>query len=394
MNTDIPEGWERVDFSKVTYVKGKSQSSYRPGRFVYLTPEYLREKTKPVMISEFPDCVFTNEDETILLWDGSNAGEVFRSRKGILASTMVKFVLNVHDFDSCFLYFSLKLHEEKIKSERRGSGIPHVDKSTLSKLSYVKPKSISEQRRIAAILQSVDNAIDKTKEVIEKHKKMKQGLMQDLFEADETWISTTAGELLQEGTFSEIQDGNHGELHPKSSDFVDEGIPFVMANDIIDGKIDLEHCHRISEKQYLKLRIGFSKPEDVLLTHKGTVGRTCIVPPKLTKIMLTPQVTYYRLRDKNKLDNEYLLHFFNSDRFQKQIQALSAQSTRNYIGILEQKKLTIEMPCDIREQRRIVTILTSASSKICSEVEYLNKLIKIKAGLMQDLLTGKVRVAA
>ena len=103
------------------------------------------------------------------------------------------------------------------------------------------------------------------------------------------------GDLERQGAILQIQDGNHGEKHPVSADYVDAGIPFVMAKDVTDGSVDVNTCKFLTEEQADSLRIGVARPGDVLLTHKGTVGSVAVVPPVGDYVMLTPQVTYYRV---------------------------------------------------------------------------------------------------
>ena len=160
------------------------------------------------------------------------------------------------------------------------------------------------------------------------------------------------GKLLEEGIIQAVQDGNHGEKHPKTSDYVEEGIPFIMANNLNLGFVDVDSASKISEEQANSLRIGFAKTGDVLLTHKGTIGNTAIVQQVEPFIMLTPQVTYYRV-DESRLNNSYLLYCFRDIRFQKVIKSLAQQSTRPYIGITAQRNLEINYR-DIDEQKRIV----------------------------------------
>ena len=170
--------------------------------------------------------------------------------------------------------------------------------------------SIKEQRKIAAILSSVDKAIEKTEAIIEQTEKVKKGLMQQLLtkgightkfkkteigEIPEEWEVKSFNDLLEMGYVLDIQDGNHGESHPKASDYVDKGIPFIMANNLVNGTLDLINCKFIKKDQADKLRIGFSIPGDVLLSHKGSIGKTAIVPDVEHYVMLTPQVTYYRV---------------------------------------------------------------------------------------------------
>lgn len=179
------------------------------------------------------------------------------------------------------------------------------------------------------------------------------------------WDKFTVGELVDQGILEKPLDGNHGELHPTIDDYVERGIPFVMATDVIDGKLDLEHCAFISFERSKVLRKGFAKEGDVLLTHKATIGRTAIIPKLDTDyIVLTPQVTYYRVKDEDRLSSHYLKYFFDSPLFQGSIsQYASVGATRAYIGITEQLQLKVTLP-HINIQRRIAEVLRRYDSLI------------------------------
>ena len=165
------------------------------------------------------------------------------------------------------------------------------------------------------------------------------------------------GELLKNGAILEIQDGNHGEKHPKASDYVPEGIPFIMANNVQNGWVDIDGASKILEGQASKLRIGFAKPGDVLLTHKGTVGNTAVVTEADPYLMLTPQVTYYRTNPR-LLDNHFLHYAFREPLFYKRMVSLAQQATRPYIGIKAQRRLSVRY-CTLATQRRIASILSA-----------------------------------
>ena len=160
-------------------------------------------------------------------------------------------------------------------------------------------------------------------------------------------------------------DGNHGEIHPKGDDFVSEGIPFVMASDINDSLINLKECKSITKNQADGLRKGFANEGDVLLTHKATIGRTAIVPKtKHPYLMLTPQVTYYRIIDKGVLDNRFLKYYFDYKPFQKTLGLWAgAGSTRAYLGITGQHNLIVRIP-DIDTQNYIAKVLSAIDQKI------------------------------
>lgn len=165
-------------------------------------------------------------------------------------------------------------------------------------------------------------------------------------------------QLIKEGILYPPIDGNHGEKHPKTMDYVSDGIPFILAQDLKDGTIDFKNCYHISESQARTLSKGFSQKDDVLLTHKGTIGRVAIVrTDEYPYIILTPQVTYYRVRNASILSNKYLYYYFLSKPFQNVFKLYaSSGGTRDYLGIVAQQKLPVIFP-EIHDQIKIVDVL-------------------------------------
>lgn len=181
------------------------------------------------------------------------------------------------------------------------------------------------------------------------------------------WSETySVKELVKIGVLERPIDGNHGSYHPTATDYVSKGIPFVMASDLKNGVIDYENCKFITHERAKKLQKGFAKKNDILLTHKATIGRTAIVKELSDSdfIMLTPQVTYYRVKDYNRLNNQFLRYYFESQKFQEILsQWAGAGSTRAYIGITNQLDLPIFIP-PLSKQKRIAHILGSLDDKI------------------------------
>jgi len=128
-----------------------------------------------------------------------------------------------------------------------------------------------------------------------------------------------------------------------------------------------------------------------LLTHKATIGEVAVVDEDCGDIMCTPQVTYYRIKDAEKLSSRFLFYWFQSQLFQSELFRLSGQSTRDYIGIKAQKELFIRIP-PVTEQNRITSILLAVDEKVSRVKKKLSQTQSLKKSLMQDLLTGKVRV--
>jgi len=354
MINNILEGWQKKQLSEFKYIKGKSNPEYCYGDFVYLTPEYLRDGLEPVFVDIFPKAILTNEIDSILLWDGSNAGEVFRSKKGILASTMVKFEINQNIISPNYFYYYLKLQQEKIKSETRGSGIPHVDKSTLSKINIIYPINLKEQNKIIEILQCVDNILAETKEFIKKFKNIKQGLMQDFFEGRNN-------KKVPLGSIVTFEYGT-GLL---DRDRTGDGYPVYGSNGIIGY-----------HKEFIVDQKG------IIIGRKGTAGSVNFSSKPFWPI----DTTYYvKLKKKNNFKFfYYYLDFIDLKKLEAStgVPGLNRNDAYNL--------LIYDIPT--AEQEIISAILSNLDYLIDIEKNYFIKIKNIKSGLMFDLLTGKVRV--
>ena len=381
------------------------ENRVRQSKLIYLNPKFAKENESRSI--KYRDVV------TVHTGDIGTSAVIPKELNGCQGFATINTRVNDILIDPYFLcwFFNTDSFTNFCMSVSTGDGRSNLNLKDFVKARILYPP-LPEQQKIATILTSVDEVIEKTEAQINKLQDLKKGMTQELLtkgvgtngvphtefkdspvgRIPKGWEVCTIGELLSSNVIGSIQDGNHGEKHPKSADFVPEGIPFVMASDIHNQEIDFEGANKIPEEIYSGLRIGFSRAGDVLLSHKATVGLTAVVPDNVTRLMLTPQVTYYRIEDHSTLYNWYLHYCFQSGYFQDRISILSAQSTRSYIGIKAQADLSIALPNDIEEQLNIVEILKSLDGKIRLTKTKLRSLRSIKKALMQDLLTGKVRV--
>lgn len=261
--------------------------------------------------------------------------------EGICANTT--FVLepkNAEELLPEFLPFLMQsegFNEFSVKNSK-GSVNPYINFSDLGRFEFLLPP-ISEQLRIVTAL----TALDESRELFVDLQAHSNFLLKSLL--DRMWDAfpkRTIGSLIEEGQIFPPQDGNHGEKHPKASDYVEEGIPFIMASDLKDGEVDLNNCKKIPEALAKALRIGFASPGDVLLSHKGTVGQVARLGSLATKYaMLTPQVTYYRTVSQSKMPSDWFYYSFQTPGFRRLLEQYGRQSTRAYVGITSQRELSI-----------------------------------------------------
>ena len=312
-------------------------------------------------------------------------------------------VLIPESVESDFLYYRT-LQIDMGEYVQRGA-LPSVNQATIRQIHILLPP-LPEQKKIAAILGSVDEAIQATQAVIDQTRKVKQGLLQQLLtrgightrfkkteigEIPEEWEVATARECVERGFILALQDGNHGSQYPRKSEFVREGLRYLSASNITeDGDIDFANCPCLAQDTSRRLRIPPAQGGDVILTHNATVGRVALLPKDAGVVIASTSTTYYRANAR-LLAPEYLVQYFRSRVYQRQLQRIMGQTTRNQVPITAQRNLSIVMP-PLDEQKRITNLMAAVDEPVTAGRHKLATLINTKMGLMQDLLTGRVRV--
>jgi type I restriction enzyme S subunit len=185
---EIPADWGICKFSEIAVtVKGSvpkdlSNNGVGINIYPYLSADYLRDdrkKTQYFNIDSRKTNKIVNMNEIILIWDGSNAGEFFIGKEGILSSTMVKLVFKDSSVIPKFIYFYMKLKENILKTTVKGSTIPHISEESLLNLDILLPP-VTEQQKIAEILTTVDYKLELLSNKKTHLEKLKRGLMSDL----------------------------------------------------------------------------------------------------------------------------------------------------------------------------------------------------------------------
>ena len=390
----------------ITIFKGKPPAVipyYGKDALSYLSPEFLRGKELAVLAKPSSNGILVNDGDIVILWDGSNAGELFSARRGLLASTMA-LVEHSNNFDRQYFFYGLKRWESYLKGQTSGSGIPHVDKEVLGNLKILL-LTRAEQTQIATILSTIDRAIEQTEALIAKQQRIKTGLMQDLLtkgidengniRSEEThkfkdsplgripveWEVKRLGETLEDITYGLT-------VRPK---YVEEGIPLISAKECGNGSIDYESCNKIMQQDFKRLRErSLPKYGDVLITKTGTLGRVARINQSDPYSAITQNVALLRPNIKI-IRPEFLEIILNSEKIQKDIKdgvtVLSIPDIQ--LGVLA--KFEFPIP-SLNEQDKLIRQIEKFDADTLLNKKYLSKIKLLKTGLMQDLLTGKVRV--
>ena len=182
---EIPEHWDLIPLKwTITIMKGKvpknieTDASETKDYLPYLSMEFLRGETSKQWIRVDNSTFVVNEGETLLLWDGSNAGEFIKSRRGILSSTVA--LIHSNNVNHNFLFYFCKAAEHKLKELTVGMGIPHVDGDLLKSLSMPFPSN-EEQVSIGNVLDRkmtiIDSLILKEQQIINFLREKRQAII-------------------------------------------------------------------------------------------------------------------------------------------------------------------------------------------------------------------------
>ena len=322
------------------------------------------------------------------------------NESGWVCGTGSFFIRPLPSVDSQFLAQLIRSPEYRVQLEKLSTGatMKNLSNTALGDLVVSIPP-LAEQQRIVGVLDEAFEGLATARANAEKNLQNARALFESHLQAIFTqrgpgWVEKSVGELVAEGVLVKPFDGNHGEIHPKKSDYTESGVPFIMARDLQDGFVDTEHCIFISRKLADSLRVGFAKDGDVLISHKGTIGRSAIISTEDDYIMLTPQVTGYRVKDSSKLFNRFIRYYFMSPGFQREMIADAADgSTRAYIGITKQLTLRFRFP-SLAEQKRIAAeldILAPETQRLTSLYERkLAALEALKKALLHQAFAGEL----
>jgi type I restriction enzyme S subunit len=308
----------------------------------------------------------------------------------------------------CLLDFDLtKLNE--------ATGVPSINRNWLAKTSFKNPGA-ARQSKIAAILTSIDTAIEKTEALIEKYQHIKAGLMHDLFtrgvlpngqlrpprdQAPELYQETAIGWIPKDwklksvsSVLESVADGPFGSNLKTEHYVTDPGVQVIRLQNVAEYEYNDDDKAYISDRHAAFLLRNKVVSGDVLIAGLGEerypVGRACTYPEQLPSAI--NKADCFRARCVNEvMQNKFFMLFLNSELARRQIRRYEQGVTRPRINTGNLKRLFVGVPT-ISEQLAFIQKFEAAQAIILRQINNVKKLKSQKLGLMQDLLTGKVPV--
>lgn len=197
------------------------------------------------------------------------------------------------------------------------------------------------------------------------------------------------GDLIRSGSIR-VEDGNHGNDRPRPNEFESTGVSFVRAADMSSGTVDFEGAGRINRNAVARIRKGIGRPGDILLSHKGTVGRVAVAPLDAPAFVCSPQTTFWRSLDENVIHQRYLRFVLLSPEFHSQLEVLKSQTDMApYVSLSDQRRMTISLP-PVVQQRAIAEVLGALDDKIAANDGVVTGAIELARALVRRQLEDSV----
>ena len=400
-STGVPEYWN----GHIPWLTGADaeQKITVSGR-QYITDKGVRESSTSVV-----------PRGNILLVTRTGVGKVSIAGVDVAISQDLTGIIPRQDcVDTEYLYWQLKHRASERSRLAQGTIILGIQREKVAALEIPTPP-LPEQRKIARILSAVDDLIERTEALIAKYRAIKQGLMHDLLtrgvdasgrlrppreEAPGLYRESAVGwvpkdwEVVQLGSL--IAYGPQNGIYKPEHAYGSEGTRIVRIDGFYNGLlVDQQSLRRVKLSSPDQVRYALDT-NDIMINRVNSidyVGKSAIVPALAEQTVFESNIMRLKVCTDRILPQfaaRSLLWVNNRQQLRRRAKSAIAQASVNQQDV---RVLILALP-ELTEQEHIVALLLAQDVAISRETQTYHKLTAVRAGLMQDLLTGRVRVKA
>jgi type I restriction enzyme, S subunit len=401
----IPEGWKSQKLEEVcTDIVDchHSTPAWTNAGFIVLRTQNIRSG-----VIDFSSVSFTDESHyherikravpeegDIVVTREAPAGEVAlipADMKVCLGQRLVLVKPNHELVSSVYVKFYLMsslVQKNVFQLQSNGSTVGNVRIPVLKNINLFLPP-LEEQRKIAEILSTWDKAIELLEQLIAMKRKLKQGLMQQLLTGKRRFRGFGESERFKTKRLGDITHIDQKSL--SSSTEPDYTFTYVSLSDVNDGRI-LENFQRMRFADSPSRARRLVRENDIIMaTVRPNLKAFAMVKSDASKYVVS--TGFAVISAKEDYFPDYIFQYLFSLHVEQQMNALVTGSNYPAINSAEVRNLRIECP-SLAEQKKIASVLSAADTEISTLEKQLSAYKQQKRGLMQQLLTGKKRVAS
>jgi len=404
----IPEDWEVVKLEEIgKIITGNTPSKrkkeyWENGEIDFIKPpdfknSYITTFSEKISLKA-KDKARIVPEKSILVSCIGIIGRVGYTLKPVAFNQQINAIIPFSDkIDNLFLFFALQTQVKQIESLKSVTTVPIVNKAKFSHVKIPFPP-LEEQRKIARVLDKIQQAIELQDRIIEQAKNLKKSLMQKLF---------------TEGLYGEEQKETEIGLIPKSWEVVRLGdgeilketqyglsvrgkkegkYPILRMNNLVNGLISINDLQFVDldEKTFRKFKL---EKGDILFNRTNSfelVGKTSIFHLDGDSVFASYLI---RLRLNSEIIDPFFFNFyFNWDMTQLRLKGLASRGvSQANISATKLKSFLIPLP-PLEEQKQIAHILSVVDEKIEVEQKRKQVLKELFKTMLHKLMSGEIRL--
>lgn len=345
--------------------------------------KYLLATTQKLSEAGIKNSRFIDENNLIMSICATVGRPIITQMKVCIHDGFVVFENSKIDKEYLY-YYLMFIEDEWFKYGQIGSQM-NLNTTIIQNQQICYPTLSTEQTSVIEALNDIDQLINSLEKLLIKKRSIKQGAMQELLSGKKRLPGfKNAWRIKDLGEIAEIRDGTH-----QTPYYVESGVPFYSVENVTNN--DFRNTKYISEEEHKVLTKNFEiEKGDILMTRIGSIGECKLID---WNVRASFYVSLALLKITDSVSSAFIYHYSLSDYFKKQADAKSLQyATPKKINLGEIAGIKVFLPFDIEEQVAIAQVLSDMDSEIDALETKLTKYQQIKQGMMENLLTGRVRL--
>lgn len=414
----IPDDWEVKELGSTNHIETgttpptEDLSNYGIEYF-FVSPfdlgnsKYIEKTEKRLSSKGYSIARHFPKNSILFTCIGSTIGKIGISKQELTSNQQINAIFPNKNIDNEYQFYALQTRIDDIRGRAGQQAVPLINKTEFGHTLYPLPPTLAEQQKIAKVLSDVDNVISTLEKLITKKKNLKQGTMQQLLTGKKRlpeFGQTTATKQTELGEIPadwEIVNINKtctikariGWQGLKSDEYLDTGdYLLITGTDFDNGFINWKNCNYVTEWRFKQDKNIQIKKGDVLITKDGTIGKVAFLNEIPMAGTLNSGVFVVRPKDYDSIDSVFLSLIFKSFWFDNFLEQITSGSTIVHLYQKDFVKFNYILPSK-PEQTAIANVLSSMDKEIEALEAKLGKYRDLKTGMMQQLLTGKIRLA-
>lgn len=345
------------------------------------------------------------KDDLLLCVRGSSTGRTNVSNDEYCIGRGIAAIRAKSSSNTAYLTYQIHLGIEELLTLSAGSTFPNVDGKSIRSIQIPIPPTKAEQVAIAEALSDTDAFIESLEQLISKKRQIKQGAMQELltgkrrlpgFEIKQGYKQTEVGVIPEDWRTPTLESltvlMTNGFVGTATTHYAsnDNGILYIQGYNVEENSFNFHGIKFVTEDFHSTHMKSCLRGGDLLTVQTGDVGLTTVVPESLAGSNCHALII--SRFDQKQVFSTFISYYLNSKPGRSRLKLIEIGTTMKHLNVGDMLQFTVPLPPTKAEQEAIASILSDMDSEITALEEKLAKARQIKQGMMQELLTGKIRL--